>query len=260
MKTFRALLLSSFLIANSAFANTFTSDLTDLWWNANESGWGVTATHQGDVVFLTFFVYGTDNRATFYTASTTYTGSTGQGSLVFSGPMYQTAGPWLGAFFNPNAVGVRQVGTATFTAFIDAATLTYSVDGTFVTKSLTRQTFRNNNLSGQFVGVLRQTASGCTNPNFNGTAEAIAAVGITHSGTSFSMATNDNIEICNYFGNYTQTGRMGSSRGTYSCPGRSGTYDFIEIEATPRSITGRFTVSNNICAQTTGNFAVVKRQ
>ena len=65
MKFVQTFLLSFFVLANMARANTFGSDMTDLWWNANESGWGVTATHQGDVVFLTFFVYGMDNRPTF---------------------------------------------------------------------------------------------------------------------------------------------------------------------------------------------------
>ena len=259
MKCFRAILLSLFAFANSTFANTFTSDLSDLWWNANESGWGVTVTHQSEVIFLTFFVYDPSNRPTFYTGQTTYSNNTAQGSQVYSGQMYQTSGPWLGALFNPNAVSNRQVGTVNFTAFLDTATLTYSIDGIVVTKSLTRQTFRNNNLSGQFAGVLRSTASGCTNPIFNGTTEAIAGIGITHSGASFSMATNDGVEICNYSGNYTQAGRIGRSRGNYSCPGRTGTYDFVDIEATFQSISGRFTTVSSICAQQVGSFSILKR-
>lgn len=259
MKTCRAILLGWLLLANAAFANTYTTDLTDLWWNADESGWGVTATHQREVVFLTFFVYGIDNRATFYTATTSYTGANSQGALIFTGPMYQTTGPWLGSFFNPAAVGARQVGTATFTAFISDATLTYSVDGTFVSKSLTRQTFRTNDMSGQYAGIIRETLSGCTNPSGNGTYETPVGFGVTISGASLTMTSNANGTVCNYIGNYTQTGRMGRSQGTYSCPGVSGTYDFFEIEATPRSFTGRFTATNNICSQDNGHFAFAKR-
>ena len=260
MKRFRAVLLSLFAFANATFANTFTSDLSDLWWNANESGWGVTVTHQQEVIFLTFFVYDSSNRPTFYTGQTTYSNNTAQGSQLYSGQMYQTSGPWLGTIFNPNAVGIRQVGTVTFSAFLDQATLTYSVDGTVVIKSLTRQTFRNNNLSGQFVGVLRSTASGCTNPINNGTVETIAAVGITHSGTSFSMASNDGVEICNYIGNYTQYGRTSRSQGNYSCPGRTGTYDLIDVEATRQSISGRFSAASSICAQQVGTFSILNRR
>ena len=123
MKKLSALLLAICLSSPFASANTFTTDLTDLWWNSNESGWGLTASHQRDVIFLTFYIYGSDNRATFYTATATYTGQAGSGALIFTGPMYQTTGPWFGTFFNPNAVSARLVGTATFTAFVDAASV-----------------------------------------------------------------------------------------------------------------------------------------
>lgn len=259
MKKYAAYLLSLWLCSPLAMANTFTTDFTDLWWNANESGWGVTATHQRDVIFLTFFVYGTDSRATFYTATATYTGQAGSGALVFSGPMYQTAGPWFGTFFNPNAVSVRQVGTATFTAFVDAATLTYSVDGTVVTKAVTRQTFRNNDLTGSYAGILRETSAACSNPANNGTVESVVGVAITNSATSIAITTNENGTICNYAGNYRQSGRMGSSTGTYTCPGVSGTYDMVEMEANPSGITARYTAQDNLCSQVSGRLALVKR-
>ena len=259
MKKYAACLLSLWLWSPFAMSNTFTTDLTDLWWNANESGWGVTATHQREVIFLTFFVYGTDNRATFYTATATYTGQAGSGALNFSGPMYQTTGPWLGTFFNPNAVSVRQVGTVTFTAFVDAATLNYSVDGTSVSKSLTRQTFRNNDLTGGYAGIVRETSAGCSNPANNGTLESVVGVSITNTATTLAMTTNENGSFCNYSGNYRQSGRMGSSTGTYSCTGLSGSYDMVEIEANPSGITARFAAQDNFCSQISGRFAFVKR-
>ncbi|MBL0122570.1 MAG: hypothetical protein IPP88_07495 [Betaproteobacteria bacterium] len=259
MKKITAGLILFWLGSPFASANTFTTDLTDMWWNANESGWGVTATHQREVVFLTFFVYSTDNRPTFYTATATYSGQTGAGALVFSGPMYQTTGPWLGTTFNPGLVSVRQVGTVDFTAFIDAATLAYSVDGTFVTKALTRQTFRNNDLSGSFAGIFKQTSTGCSNPLNAGTTETVAGVAITNSATTLSMTSNASGTICNYVGNYRQSGRMGSSSGTYTCPGVAGNYDMVEIEANPSGITGRFLSQDNLCSQTIGRFAIVTR-
>ena len=35
------------------------TNYTDLWWNANESGWGVNFSHQGDFIFATWFTYDT---------------------------------------------------------------------------------------------------------------------------------------------------------------------------------------------------------
>ena len=261
MKKVAACLFSLMLCSPFASANTFTTDLTDLWWNASESGWGVTATHQREVVFLTFFVYGTNNRATFYTGQATYTGQSGSGALIFSGPMFETTGPWFGTFFNPNAVTIRQVGTVTFTAFVDAATLTYSVDGIVVNKALTRQTFRNNDLTGNYAGVIRQTQSGCSNPANNGTVETIVGVSMSNSTTGLSFATNNGSGlICNYVGDYRQSGRMGSSSGTYTCPGIAGNYDMLEIEANPSGLTARFTANDNTCSQISGKLAIVTRQ
>ncbi len=260
MKKIAACLLSFCLWSPFASANTFTTDLTDLWWNANESGWGVTATHQREVVFLTFFVYGPDNRPTFFTATLSYTGQTGSGALNFTGPMHTTTGPWFGSgFFNPNAVSARQVGTATFTAFVESATLTYSVDGVTVTKSLTRQTFRNNDLTGNYGGVFRETTAGCGNPSNNGTIEFAAGTSINTTATTMTMTTNNNGFVCNWSGNYRQAGRMGSSAGTYVCGALQGTYDMVEIEANPQGITGRYTGQDNSCAQVSGRFGMVKR-
>ena len=259
MKKYLAFLLSIWLCAPFASANTFTTDLTDIWWNSSESGWGVNAAHQRETVFLTFYVYGTDNRPTFFTSTAAFTGQTPSGALVFTGPLYQTTGPWFGAFFNPGSVSARQVGTATFTSFVDAATLTYSVDGTPVTKALTRYTFRNNDLTGSYAGVFRETSASCTNPVNNGTVESIVGVSITNSATTLAITTNENGSICNYSGNYRQSGRMGSSTGTYTCAGLTGSYDMIEIEANPSGITARFTAQDNFCSQISGRFAVVKR-
>lgn len=259
MKKYLAFLLSIWLCAPFASANTFTTDLTDIWWNPNESGWGVNAAHQRETVFLAIYVYGTDNRPTFFTSTATFTGQAPSGALVFSGPLFQTTGPWFGTFFNPASVSARQVGTATFTAFVDAATLNYTVDGTPVTKALTRFTFRNNDLTGSYAGVFRETSASCTNPANNGTVESTVGVSITNGATTLAITTNENGSICNYSGNYRQSGRMGSSTGTYTCAGLTGAYDMIEIEANPSGITARYTAQDNFCSQISGRFAVVKR-
>ena len=32
-----------------------TADYSDLWWNPNESGWGLNIAHQGDILFTSWF-------------------------------------------------------------------------------------------------------------------------------------------------------------------------------------------------------------
>lgn len=262
MKKISAILLSCILLANSVFANTWGTDWTDLWWNANESGWGVTTTHQGEVVFLTFFVYGPDNRPAWYTGQTSYSSTNAQGAFIFTGPLYQTNGPWLGTVFNPNAVGVRQVGTATFTAFITSGTLTYIVDGIQVSKSITRQTFRTNQVNAQLLGAFRQVQSGCRFPYGNGTYIAASNMSLVITANNLQMITSDlsTSSSCTYSGNYTQAGRMGRSSGTYACTGGvSGSYDAYEIEATWYSISGRFSANDNYCTVISGRFAALER-
>lgn len=257
MKNVRTLLVSMLVFANSVFANTPSTDMTDLWWNANESGWGVTVTHRGDVAFLTLFVYDASGKPKWYTGQTNFTGAA-SGASIFAGPMYETSGPWFGTFFDPNIVGIKQVGTVTFAATVYSATLTYSIDGTVVSKALTRMTLRYRDLTGEYAGILRSTASGCTSV-INGEFEETRGISITTSGSTFSMETVAGALVCRYTGNYTQTGRMGRSQGTYICRALRGTYDFEEIETSSGSISLKLTESNDNCSQITGRLVGVRR-
>src|SRR5439155_24085176 len=129
MKTWVLLALVAGLAAPAAFG-TSTTNFSDQWWNAGESGWGASALQQGDTIFFDIFVYGTDTKATWFTAAAVYQGTTAQGHLVFTGDLIATTGPYYGAgAFNPNAVARQKVGTLTFDAdTVDTATLTYSVN------------------------------------------------------------------------------------------------------------------------------------
>jgi arylsulfatase A-like enzyme len=116
----------------------------DLWWNPNESGWGINLTHQDDIVFATLFVYDSASTNTWYVMS----GGRKQADGSFLGELYQVVGPaFIATPFAPldasnSAQRVRQVGTLRLT-FQDGQTgsLVYSVDGTTITKSVTRQVF-----------------------------------------------------------------------------------------------------------------------
>jgi hypothetical protein len=244
-----------------AFANSLQSDMSDLWWNANESGWGVTVLHQQETVFLTFFVYGSDGRGSWYTAQGSYANATPQGAFVFTGTMYQVNGPWFGATFNPAAVNARAVGNMTLTAFLDSATLSYTIDGVAVNKALTRFTLRNNNLTGQFMGAIKQTYAGCTPASNNGELNASSDFIVSNTSNTFSMSVRDQIGgACNYNGNYTQTGRLGNSVGTYSCSnGVAGNYQAFEVEASFSGIVGRYVASNSFCTSISGRFAAMRK-
>jgi hypothetical protein len=112
-------------------------DYTDLWYNAAESGWGMSITHQSDIMFLAWYVYDGTGKPFWYVApACTVNGSSCSGSL------YRTTGPAFGPTFNPSQVQAFSVGSA-IVSFIDAndAVLSYTVDGVSATKTITRQAF-----------------------------------------------------------------------------------------------------------------------
>lgn len=246
----------------SAFANTYTTDLSDLWWNENESGWGVNVNHQREVVFLTFFIYGADGRGSWYTGQATNTGQDSRGALIFTGGMYEFSGPANGTPFKSTSVVGRNAGTMTFTAFLDSATLTYTIDGVSVNKFVTRQTFRNNDLSGEYMGAIKRNQSGCLNTTANGDINSSVEFTVTNTATTFSMTLRKPVGgTCTYTGNYVQTGRLGRSTGTYTCTegAARGAYDFFELEANIQGFLGRFFANDNLCDSVSGRFAAMRK-
>ncbi|QJR16198.1 peptidoglycan DD-metalloendopeptidase family protein [Usitatibacter palustris] len=113
------------------------ANYTDLWWNANESGWGVNINHQGDLIFATWFTYDTDGEGLWLSmpeARRAYDGA-------FNGTLYRTTGiPFQqiaggpAMVDTPNAVGV---GSFQFTG-PDTGTFSYTVNGVSQRKNITR--------------------------------------------------------------------------------------------------------------------------
>jgi hypothetical protein len=112
-------------------------NLTDLWWNATESGWGLNLNHQGDTLFATLFVYDAEGTGLWLVMSSGRKESFG----TYSGTLYRTSGP---AFNSPawGSTAVTPVGTMQLVFNgKDSGELTYTVNGATVRKSITRQRF-----------------------------------------------------------------------------------------------------------------------
>jgi YVTN family beta-propeller protein len=115
---------------------------TDLWWNPNESGWGLDITQQFGVMFLTWFVYEDTGRPIWYVASNCVVKDGGNGC---SGTLYRTSrppGPLVSDTFDPSQVDVNPVGSIDVT-FTDAnnGVITYTVENIPGSKTITRQLF-----------------------------------------------------------------------------------------------------------------------
>src|SRR3977135_4287972 len=91
-------------------AISFSVDNSDLWGNPAENGWGLQIIQRADVIFVTLYLYDTNNTPIWYAAVLKPNSQTN-----WSGDLMQTKGPWFGKqAFDPAAVTVAKVGSMSF--------------------------------------------------------------------------------------------------------------------------------------------------
>ncbi|MGZ5660111.1 MAG: hypothetical protein ACXWG6_02035 [Usitatibacter sp.] len=110
------------------------ANYTDIWYNADESGWGVTFTqHAANTVEAVWYTY--DPRApdpaspgTFKPLWLVMPGGTWTSPTSITGDVYVTLGTPFSQNWNPAAFGASKIGTFTFNfASPSAATFTYNI-------------------------------------------------------------------------------------------------------------------------------------
>ncbi len=122
-------------------AQAQATNYQDLWWASPggvESGWGVNLTHQGDVIFATWFTYDGNGDPLWLSGPALKT-SAG----VYTGTLSRTTGPAFNAVpFDPSKVTETPVGTLTL-SFSDGAngTFAYTMNGVSQVKAITREVF-----------------------------------------------------------------------------------------------------------------------
>jgi cytochrome c553 len=113
-------------------------DYTDLWYGGEtQSGWGLNIIqHPSNVIFAVMYTYDANGDPTWFVLP----GGTWTANDKFSGAWYRVTGkPYNQAFAPPD---VRAVGTAELTFFnATEGVLTFTVNGTVVTKPMMRQPF-----------------------------------------------------------------------------------------------------------------------
>jgi hypothetical protein len=263
----RAILALLFLVAAAeACANTYS----DVWYDAAEPGWGVFVKQSNTFQFLAFFIYapgtGTQAPPTWYTAQLNDTDGTG---LNYTGPLYATTGttfsaPWQGDV-------ATQVGTATFAGSTAAedyshATLTYTVNGVSVTKTIVRQTLTPYALSGSYSGAVLGAVSTCSNPandnsavsgRFNLTVAQVADSSATLTFTFVDPNTAYNGMVCTLAGALTHNGTLYSiPAAEYGCtapgfsPGSIASASVDLLDQTGQGVEGKWSATTTAgCTQ-----------
>ncbi len=238
------LLAAASFLAPPAYATSFSTDQSDLWYVPAESGWGMQLVQRESFLFATLFVYGPSGTPTWYTAQMSFASG-----LTWTGPLYATTGTYFGAPWDPAVGTIAPVGTMTWTATtVDTGTLTYFVNGVTVVKNVSRQTLALDYFGGFYIGGLHEVVTACANPALNGTFDLPGTVDFVQSGTAV------NIEIvfptgvnCTYMGTLSEAGQMGAVQTTpFTCSdGSSGTIALDELQVTPSGITGTYSASYN---------------
>lgn len=187
-------------------------EYTDVYYNPAESGWGVFLVQSDITQFLALFIYGTDNKPTWYTATLTQ-----DAAGNYNGSLIATTGTYFGSAWNPAQLTVASVGTVSFVPVdLYSATITYALTGgPSVTKAVQRQTLTAYKLPGSYSGSVSGTQTGCTDPNDNtanfrgrfnlaATQDADAAAALT---VSFVDPANNGV-VCAVQGPLTHLGRL----------------------------------------------------
>ena len=124
----------------SANAPNLPGARSGLWWNPNESGWGIHFTHRGNTMFAAWYTYDAAGRPKWYVASSCAETGTGCSGILYE---VTRASGFFGVPFNPSASVVSNAGTLSVTfSGNDAGTMAYTVGGQSRIVPIARQVFR----------------------------------------------------------------------------------------------------------------------
>jgi len=256
-----AAFIAAFTLSLPAAATTFSIDYSDLWGGGvpspTESGWGLNLIQQGDVIFGTMFVYGSDSTARWF--SVTLSG----GPTSWSGALDQTTGSYYGTTWNSASVTHSTVGTMTVSfSSANSGSLTYNVGGVTVNKQISRFSLRASNLTGKYLGGMVATC-----PGTNGLL-IFDTLNVTQNGSATTMTidflnSSSQQGHCTYNGTLTTTGRTGSIGGNYNCTyngvaGNVGTFNVTNLEMSMNGFNGTYTGADQFCSSQSGRFGGVK--
>ncbi len=120
---------------------TSGANYTGLWWNQSpiENGWGINFSHQGSILFATLYTYDSSGQPMWLVMSE---GALQSDGSTFTGTLYRTTGSAFNAVPLRRWASATAVGTMSVTfSGADSATLSYSFNGSGVTKTIRKFVF-----------------------------------------------------------------------------------------------------------------------
>jgi hypothetical protein len=231
------------LLLLSAALPAAATNYTDIWYLPAEHGWGVNMVQSDNFIFATFFVYGSTDQPTWYTAQM-FSDANGN----FAGTLYATQGSYLGAPWDPNALLVSAAGTASFVPGSPyVGTLTYTINGgPTVVKTIQRQVLTTitigGNYNGGWVGIFANAGNNtCNQP---GEFTDTFTLGITQPGDgTATLAINYTSNLsCTFSGTLVQYGQLYSiPNASYQCSdGLSTSARVDQLRATATGVEGTY--------------------
>jgi hypothetical protein len=136
----------SLTTSGSSGSSPPSTNYSDIWYNSDESGWGLTIADHETQLFAVWYTYRADGRPTwFFVSGGTFT----ENRRFFTGTLYQATGPgYDAATFNPELVGATPVGSVSIDfappgVAPGRALFTFTVGGITRTRQIERQPFGN---------------------------------------------------------------------------------------------------------------------
>jgi hypothetical protein len=208
----------SFAASSNLYAVT---NYQDWWWNPTLTGAALNIGQEEDVLAVAWYTFDANGYATWYTFAGKLAGNT------LTSDIYSTE-----LAINDSPVTGR-VGTATLVFTNEnTATLTYNLLGQSGSFPLNRFTFAVPSINGQWGYILKDTATGCTNPQENGVAldAGTAIIALTNNRISATLSSASDGSKCNVDTSFTQTGSIANGQGTIACDnGISGNVSFTNL-------------------------------
>ena len=257
-----ALCLAALVAPAPASASAFSTNQSDIYNAANESGWAIELVQQADVIFATIYTYDANMNPIFYSATLFVAGTGASGNAIWGGDLILSNGPWFGGAFDESKVVRRKVGTMNYVPQdATGGTVTFTVDGVLVTKQISRVTLKFDNYSGVYQGSYKIVASGCTNPSDSGLFYINAVFTVTQGTNALTIVTSEQDGTsCTYPGDYVQFGQFADSLGSFACTnGIKGSNRFFEMNVTPTDFRGRISGTDSLGCTLTGSFAGIRQ-